>query len=255
MEELLRAGERIDDLQINGLRIIQNPQGFCFGTDAVLLANYVALKKGDYVVDLGTGTGIIPILLAGKSENTLVKAVEIQSQMADMAERSVKLNRLEHRIQVINGDLKALEKHLPSNSFQVVTSNPPYMVPQGLINPGEAKAISRHEVKCTLEDVVKAAARLLQYQGRFYLIHRPQRLVDILTCCRDHRLEPKQLRFVHSDPTKKPVLLLLECRKEGRPELKFMDPLMIRGESGNYTEELHQIYGKKSLMEGSESHG
>lgn len=255
MEELLRAGERIDDLQINGLKIIQNPQGFCFGTDAVLLANFVSLKKGDHVVDLGTGTGIIPILLAGKSEGTQITAVEIQEQVAEMATRSVKLNGLEDRIQVLNEDLKNLHEHLPSHSFQVVTSNPPYMIPQGLINPGEAKAISRHEVKCTLEDVVKAASRLLQYQGRFYLIHRPQRLVDILTCCRAHRLEPKQLRFVHSDPRKKPVLLLLECRKEGKPELKFLDPLIIRGETGNYTEELYQIYGKKSVMEGSECLG
>ncbi|SET23513.1 tRNA1Val (adenine37-N6)-methyltransferase [Natronincola peptidivorans] len=253
MKELLKDQERIDDLQINGLQIIQNPQGFCFGIDAVLLSNFITLKKNAKVVDLGTGTGIIPILLAGKSTTSHITALEIQPEVADMAKRSVLLNQLENRIKIIQMDLKRAVDVLPINSFDVVTSNPPYMHPKGLLNPEAGKSISRHEVKCTLEDVIAAASRLLKHLGKFYMVHRPQRLADIMYYCRKYKLEPKELQFIHPTYKKKPNLLLLECRKAAMPELKIKDPLYVYKETGKYTEEIYQIYGRKLVEEGEEN--
>ncbi|WP_090548589.1 tRNA1(Val) (adenine(37)-N6)-methyltransferase [Natronincola ferrireducens] len=250
MEDLLKQQERIDDLQVNGLKIIQNPKGFCFGIDAVLLANFVALKQNAKVVDLGTGTGIIPILLAGKSNTSHITALEIQDEVADMARRSVQLNRLENRIDILTMDLKEGEKILPVNTFDVVTSNPPYMHPEGLLNLEDTKSISRHEIKCSLEDVIKTASRLLKHLGRFFMVHRPQRLVDIMYYCRQYKLEPKQLQFIHPTYGKKPNLLLLECRKAANPELKILDPLYVYEETGKYTKEIYEIYGKRMLEEG-----
>ncbi|MBM7614744.1 tRNA1(Val) (adenine(37)-N6)-methyltransferase [Alkaliphilus hydrothermalis] len=254
-EALLKDGERIDDLQINNLKIIQNPNGFCFGLDAVLLANFVELRKGFKVVDLGTGTGIIPILLAGKSQDTQIKAIEIQEDVSEMASRSMKLNQLEDRVEVLNIDLKDHNKYLQPNSFDVVTTNPPYMHSEGLINPGDKKAISRHEVKCTLEDVIATAAKLLKDHGKLFMVHRPQRLVDIIIQCRKYKLEPKRLRFVHSTAGKKPNLLLLECRKFSQPELKIVDPLIIYKDNGQYTDEIQSIYERTSLQEGGGNYG
>lgn len=250
MKDLLKQHERIDDLQINNLKIIQNPQGFCFGIDAVLLANFVELKKNAKVVDLGTGTGIIPILIAGKSKTSHITALEIQESVADMARRSVKLNSLEDRIEVLTMDLKVAENQLPVNNFDVITSNPPYMHPKGLLNPEDMKSISRHEVKCNLEDVVATAARLLKHLGRFFMIHRPQRLVDIMYYCRKYKLEPKKIQFVHPTYDKRPNLLLLECRKAAQPELRVLDPLYVYDNKGKYTKKVYEIYDKKVLEEG-----
>lgn len=252
MEDLIHKHERVDDLQINNLKIIQDPKGFCFGIDAVLLANFVKLKKNAEVVDLGTGTGIIPILLAGKSETSYITALEIQKEVANMADRSVKLNKLENRIKILNIDLKDAEKFLEINGYDVVTSNPPYMHPEGLINTDDKKAISRHEVKCTLEDVVKAASRLLKHNGRFFMVHRPIRLVDIMFCCRQYKLEPKYLQFIHSTYNKKPNLLLLECVKAAKPELKILDPLYVYNKEGKYTNEIFHTYGKTYIEERDE---
>lgn len=255
MKELLKLGERIDDLQVNNLKIIQNPKGFCFGLDAVLLANFAEVRRGSQVVDLGTGTGIIPILLAGKTLDTHIKAVEIQADVAEMAQRSVKLNKLENRVEVLNIDLKECQKDLKVSTFDVVTTNPPYMHADGLINPDDKKAISRHEIKCTLEDVIRTASKLLKFHGRFYMVHRPQRLVDIIVHCRNYKLEPKRIRFVHSKYGSKPNLLLLECKKSAQPELKIIDPLIIYKEDGSYTDEVYEIYGKTKLGEGGGSCG
>lgn len=245
---VLRDNERIDDLQCKGLKIIQNPKGFCFGMDAVLLSNFCEIKKGATVVDLGTGTGIIPILIAGKSSAKKIYGIEIQSQVADMAKRSVKLNNLENRIEILNEDLKNANKFIEVNSVDVVTSNPPYMsIGGGLKNPEDMKAISRHEVKCTLEDVIAMASRLLKHNGHFYLVHRPHRLVDIICLCRQYKLEPKKIRFVHPNKNKKPNLLLLKCVKAARPELKFLDPLYVYKEDGSYTDEIYEIYSKESI--------
>ncbi len=247
-EALLKENERIDDLKCKGLKIIQNPKGFCFGIDAVLLGNFCEIKKEAKVVDLGTGTGIMPILIAGKSSAKKVYAVEIQEKVADMAKRSVLLNKLEKRIEIINEDLKNIEGVIGVNSIDVVVSNPPYMNPSGgLKNPEDLKAISRHEIKCTLEDVIKTAGRLLKHNGHFYLVHRPHRLVDIMCLCRKYKLEPKKLRFVHPSKNKKPNLLLLKCIKAARPELKLLDPLYVYKEDGSYTDDIHNIYGKESL--------
>ncbi|ABR46333.1 methyltransferase small [Alkaliphilus metalliredigens QYMF] len=255
MEELLKENERIDDLQINDLKLIQNPQWFCFGIDAVLLANFVTLKKNARVVDLGTGTGIIPILLAGKSESSHVTGIEIQEEVAEMAQRSVKLNGLECRIDILPMDLKEAPQVLPVNSFDVVTSNPPYMHGQGLKNQEDKKTISRHEVKCNLEDVIRTASKLLKQHGKLFLIHRPQRIVDILVFCRQYKLEPKQLRLIHSTYDKKPNLMLLEAKKDANPELKFLDPLYVYDQEGKYTSEIHEIYGKNHIEKGANTNG
>lgn len=244
---LLRQDERIDDLQINNLKIIQNPKGFCFGIDAVLLANFVELRKNEKIIDLGTGTGIIPILMAGKSKYNHITAIEIQDKVADMAKRSVKLNNLDSRIKVLTMDLKDATKNLEVNTYDVVTTNPPYMHPKGLLNPEDMKSISRHEVKCTLEDVISTGARLLKHLGRFYMIHRPQRLVDIMYYCRKYKLEPKKIQFIHPNFHKRPNLLLIECRKAAKSELKVLDPLYVYDDNGNYTKEIYEIYGRKNI--------
>ncbi|WP_432406305.1 tRNA1(Val) (adenine(37)-N6)-methyltransferase [Wukongibacter sp. M2B1] len=247
-ETSLKENERIDDLQCKGLKIIQNPNGFCFGVDAVLLSNFCEIKRGAKVVDLGTGTGIIPILIAGKSNANKIYGIEVQRQVADMANRSVKLNSLQNKIEIINEDLKNIQGLIEINSIDVVVSNPPYMNQNGgLKNPENLKAISRHEIKCTLEDVVKVASRLLKHNGHFYLVHRPHRLVDIMCLCRQYKLEPKKLMFVHPNKNKKPNLLLVKCIKAAKPELKLLDPLYVYNEDGSYTDEIYKIYGKESI--------
>lgn len=245
-QKLVKDHERVDDLQCNGLHLIQNPQGFCFGIDAVLLSNFCEIKRGWKVIDLGTGTGIIPILLAGKTEASEIKGVEIQEDVAEMASRSVKLNSLQNRVKIINDDLNNIFDHEEPQSFNVVTSNPPYMNEGGgLINPENKKAISRHEVKCTLEDIVRVSSKLLKDKGHFYMVHRPHRLVDIIWLCRKYKLEPKRLRFIHPNKNKKPNILLIQCVKYGGVELRFMDPLYVYNEDGSYTDEIHRIYGRK----------
>ena len=176
----LYEGERIDDLQRNGYQIIQNEEKFCFGMDAVLLSGYAKVKKGETVLDLGTGTGIIPLLLSAKTEASHLTALEIQEESADMARRSVALNGLSEKISVVTGDIKEATKLFGKATFDVVTSNPPYMTDQhGLKNPNMPKAIARHEVLCSLEDVVREASGVLKPNGRFYMVHRPFRLAEI----------------------------------------------------------------------------
>lgn len=249
MDITLKENERIDDLQLKGLKIIQDTTGFCFGVDAVLLANFATVKKDAKVVDLGTGTGIIPILIAGKSNAKEIIGVEIQEDVYEMANRSVKLNSLEDRLKIINEDIKNIDKVLPINGFHVVTSNPPYMHEGGIKNPNDKKAISRHEVKCTLEDVIKAASRLLMPQGKFFMVHRPIRLVDIITLGRQYKLEPKKIQFIHPKPGKAPNIMLVEFVKSGRPELKILDPLYVYDNDGNYSKEIRDIYANEDIGE------
>lgn len=245
MEVDLKNGERIDDLQCKGLKIIQNEEGFCFGVDAVLLANFTEIKRGQRVVDLCTGTGIIPILLAGKTEAGEVLGIEIQQDVSEMAQRSVMMNNLGERVRIINDDIKNAASSLGRGIFDIVTVNPPYKHPgSGLLNPEDAKAISRHEIKCTLEDVLFISSEILKPNGRFFMVHRPERIVDILYLMRTYRLEPKRIRFVHPYPGKKPNLLLIEGLKHGKAFLNFMDPLYIHDENGNYTREIDDIYGR-----------
>ncbi len=244
MELELRENEKIEDLQCKGLKIIQNKEWFCFGMDAVLLTNYCDIKNNSRIVDLGTGTGIIPILLSGKRSYSKAYAVEIQEEVAEMAGRSVALNGLQDKIEILNIDLKKVLNYLEPNSFDAVISNPPYkLTNSGIINPTDKKAISRHEIKCSLEDVISTAAALLKQYGRFYMVHRPDRLADIMCLLRKYRLEPKQIRFVHPRAAAKPNMVLIRASKNGNPELKFDPPLYIYDEEGNYTEDVYKIYG------------
>lgn len=238
--------ERIDDLQLKGLKIIQKEDGFCFGIDAVLLANFAKVKDKDKVLDLGTGTGIIPILIAGHTNSNDITAVEIQEEIADMAKRSVCLNKLEDRINIINDDLKNIDKYLNHNSYDVIVTNPPYIKNKGgLINETDTKAISRHEIKCTLEDVVRISAKLLKHNGKFCMVNRPDRLVDIITLMRKYKIEPKVLRFVHSKEGKDAKLILIQGLKGAKAELKVVDPLYVYDENGNYTKEIDDIYNRR----------
>lgn len=244
MDINLKENEKIEDLQCKGLKIIQNKKWFCFGMDAVLLTNFCDVKNNGRVVDLGTGTGIIPILLSGKRSFSKAYGIEIQDEVAEMARRSVELNNLQEKIEILNMDLKNAAGHLEKYSFDVVISNPPYKLNNsGIVNPNDQKAISRHEIKCTLEDVIQTACLLLKQYGSFFMVHRPDRLVDILCLLRKYRLEPKQIRFVHPHAGDKPNMVLIRSSKHGNPELKFDKPLYIYGEDGKYTEDVYKIYG------------
>ncbi|MDR0879600.1 MAG: tRNA1(Val) (adenine(37)-N6)-methyltransferase [Clostridioides sp.] len=247
MEVELKENERIDDLQLKGLKLIQDVDGFCFGVDAVLLANFAKIKKGTTVVDLGTGTGIIPTLIAGKSEAKKIYGVEIQDEVYEMATRSVKLNDLEDRVEIVHGDIKEIYNTIGKGFASVVTSNPPYMHDAGIKNPNDKKAISRHEIKCNLEDILKTASQLLVSRGKFYMIHRPTRLIDILTLGRQYKLEAKVIRFVHPRPDKAPNLILVEYAKDGRPDLKILDPLYVYGSDSDYSDEIKAMYKNEDL--------
>ena len=236
--------ERVDSLHRKGYRIIQNPSRFCFGMDAVLLSDWAVVRRGDRVVDLGTGTGIIPILLEAKSPPAQLYGLEIQEEMADMARRSVALNQLEPMIEILHGDLCQTERFFPAHSVDVVTCNPPYMkVPAGLKNQDASVTASRHEICCTFADVARAASRLLRIKGRFYLVHRPARLVQIFEELRREKLEPKRLRLVHPFRDREPSMVLVEAVREAGEELRIAPPLIIYERPGQYTREIYEIYG------------
>lgn len=246
--EWLYEHERIDDLQLDGLKIIQNPKGFCFGIDAVLLSNFVKLKERETAVEFGTGTGIIPILLTAKTKNTRISAFEVQAEVADMARRSVALNQLDSRVTIIQDNLKHATQYFEKGTVDVVFTNPPYMSGNGGIkNNHDNKTISRHEILCTLEDILEKASELLKFRGRFYMIHRPNRLVDIVDLCRKYKLEPKEIRFIQPSSDKKPNIFLLMCSKGGQPDLKFHDPLIVYDQNGMYTSEIFKIYGMEQI--------
>lgn len=241
---LLKSGERLDDLHRNNYKIIQNTDHFCFGIDAVLLSGFTKALSGERVADLGTGTGIIPILLEAKTSALHFTGLEIQKESADMARRSVSLNKLEEKIDIVDGDIKEASKLLGMASFDVVTSNPPYMNhSHGIVNPEKAKAIARHEILCSLEDVVREAAKLLKANGRFYMVHRPFRLVDIINTCSSYKLELKRMRLVYPYINKEPNMVLIECVKGGGRNLIVEPPLIVYKEPGSYTEEILEIYG------------
>lgn len=243
-KKLLKDKERIDDLERNGYGIIQRKDGFCFGMDAVLLSGFVQVKEGEEVLDLGTGTGIIPILLEAKTKGRHFTGLEIQEEIADMAWRSVCLNQLEEKISIVRGDIKEAGKLFARASFDVVTSNPPYIHDaHGLKNPGELKAISRHEILCTLEDVVREAAGLVKPGGRVYLVHRPHRLIEIVSVMKQYKLEPKRLTFVHPFVDRDANMVLIEAVRGGGSMVKVEKPVIVFKEPGVYTEEIRQVYG------------
>ena len=240
----LLPGERIDDLERNNYKIIQNPARFCFGMDAVLLSGFAFVREGETAIDLGTGNGIIPLLLAAKTEGKHFTGIEIQPENVDMAQRSVRLNNIEDRVGIVEGDIKTASTDYGKAVFDVVTSNPPYMLGNhGLVNPDSAKAIARHEILCTLEDVVREAALLLKPQGRFYLVHRPFRLAEIIVCLKEHKLEPKRMKMVHPFIDKEPNMVLIESVRGGKPRMTVEAPLIVYKEEGVYNDEIYDIYG------------
>ena len=243
----LKENERIDDLEFKGLKIIQDKTGFCFGIDSVLLSDYAKdIKDGAEIVDIGTGTGIIGILLTGKTKDTHITGIEIQTEVADMARRSIKLNEIEDRFCVKNMNIKDIFNELEPNKIDAIVTNPPYMRENtGAKNLEKKKLISRCEVECTLEDVIKISYKLLKSKGEFYMVHRAERIVDILFYLRQYRLEPKKIRFVHPKPLKEPNLVLIKCVKDAGNGLKIDKPLIVYDENGKYTDEILKIYGKE----------
>lgn len=243
-KEHLLPDERIDDLHRNGYRIIQSPNKFCFGMDAVLLSGFAKVKQNETCLDLGTGTGIIPILLEAKTPGKHFVGLEIQEESASMARRSVLLNKQEEKVQIVTGDIKEASSIFGAASFDVVTSNPPYMTNHhGLQNPDMPKAIARHEVLCTLEDVVREAAKVLKQNGRFYMVHRPFRLVEIITCMTKYKLEPKRMKLVYPYVDKEPNMVLIEAIKGAKSMVKVEAPLIVYKEPNVYTDEIYEIYG------------
>ena len=245
MDTLLKDGERIDEIGFGNLRLIQKPEDFCYGIDAVLLATFAEIRKGAKVIDLGAGTGIIPMILSHRTEASEIVGVEIQRDSYERGLRNVFLNGLENRIRLIHGDVKQLvkEKLVARHSFDAVLTNPPYIKGGGgLKNKEDAKTIARHETTAGLADFIGEAGLLLKDRGDFYMVHRPNRLVDIAALCRQHKLEPKELRLVSPNRDSAPNILLLRCVKHGRPDLKFLDPLYVYREDGSYTDELMRLY-------------
>ena len=244
ISNLLKDGERLDDLQCKGYRIIQDPERFCFGMDAVLLSGFAKAKNREKVLDLGTGTGIIPILMAAKMEGDSFTALEIQEDSADMARRSVIYNQLEEKVQIVTGDIKDASKIFGASSFHVITTNPPYMIgTHGENSPMEAKAIARHEVLCTLDDILRESARLLMPKGRFYMVHRPFRLAEILSKMVAYKIEPKRMRLVYPYIDKEPNMVLIEGLRGGKSRMTVEPPLIVYKEPGVYTDEIYELYG------------
>lgn len=243
----LLENERIDDLEYKGLKIIQNKNGFCFGIDSVLLSDFAKnIKKNAKVIDIGTGTGIISILLSKKANLSKIYGIEIQDEVADMAKRSVYLNNLNDKIEIINTNIKDIFNILNPNEFDVIVTNPPYMkMNTGAINEEKKKLISRHEVECTLEDIIRISYKLLKSNGEFYMVHRAERIVDILFYLRQYKIEPKILRFIQPNLNKEPNLVLIKAVKNAGYQLNVKKPLIVYNEDGKYTDEILEIYNKK----------
>ena len=240
----LKPGERLDDLQFKGYELIQHPGRFCFGMDAVLLSAFAKVKTGECVLDLGTGTGILPILLAGKTEGRHFTGLEIHEESADMARRSVQHNHLEDRISIVTGDIKEASSVFGTESIDVITTNPPYMIGgHGLANPDSAKAIARHEVLCTLDDILRESSKMLKYGGRFYMVHRPFRLVEILTKMTAMHIEPKRMRLVYPYIDKEPNMVLIEGIKNAKSRIEVEPPLIVYEKDGDYTRRIYDLYG------------
>lgn len=241
----LKENERLDDLQRSGYMLIQNSEIFCFGMDAVLLATFANVNEGDRVLDLGTGNGVIPILMEAKTKGKHFTGLEIQEINVDMARRSVELNGIGEKVDIVHGDIKEASGIFGGASFDVVTSNPPYMNQNhGLVNPESHKAIARHELLCTLDDVIREASKVMKDKGRFFMVHRPQRLVEIFETLTKYRLEPKRMQFVHPYADKDANMVLIEAVKGGNAFMKIEEPLIIYEEKNVYTRQLLEWYEK-----------
>ena len=247
---LLKQDEQIDDLQLNGLKIIQKSKTFRFGIDAVLLSDFANVKNNYKVMDLCTGTGIVPLLLLGKYNPLYIAGIEIQEDMAEMASRSIRINKASDKIQIYNGDLKNIELLKSIGRFDVVTVNPPYKLGNtGIVNPSDNMAIARHEIKCNLEDVIIASRTLLKDNGRLFMVHRPERLADILELMRKYKIEPKRIRMVYPNTKKAANIVLVEGQRDGGRFLKWEPPLFVYHEQGEYSDEINMIYGRSSNNE------
>lgn len=243
----LKPGERLDDLQIKGYEIIQHPGRFCFGMDAVLLSAFAKVKTGERVLDLGTGTGILPILLAAKTNGSKFTGLEIQEESADMARRSVAHNDLEEKVNIVTGDIKSAAQIFGNGSYDVITTNPPYMIGgHGLVNGDTPKTIARHEVFCTLEDVIRQSAKILHQGGRFYMVHRPFRLAEILSLMTAAGLEPKRMCLVYPYEDKEPNMVLVEGIRGAKPRMTIEKPLIVYNKDGSYQEAILECYGMSS---------
>lgn len=246
--DVLSPDERIDDLQLNGMRIIQNKNLFCFGTDAVLLADFASgsIRKNSYVIDLCSGNGIIPILLSQKTEATKIVGLEIQKKSADLAKRSVRLNKIEDKVEIVCGDLKESESLFGKSKFNFVTCNPPYKeIGGGIINKEDSLTVARHEILCSLEDIIRVSSIILEPYGKLCMIHRPERLPDIICHMRNYHIEPKRLRFIHPLPNKTATMILIEGAYHGKPKLFLEPPLSIHSAPGIYSDEINTIYNRK----------
>ena len=242
-EVTIHSHERLDELHRNGYWIIQDPGRFCFGMDAVLLSGFAKVKPGERALDLGTGTGIIPILLEAKTKGEHFTGLEIQPESADMAARSVAYNHLEEKITIVTGDIKEASARFGAGSFEVITTNPPYMIGQhGLTNPHMPKAIARHEILCTLEDVVSQAAKILGDRGRFYMVHRPFRLTEIMNVLTKYKLEPKRMQLVYPYIDREPNMVLIEALKGGNSRITVERPLIVYEKPGVYTKDILELY-------------
>lgn len=243
----LKDNERIDDLQLNNLKIIQNKNGFCFGIDSVLLSDFAKeIPSNSKVLDLGTGTGILGILLCGKTQLSKIYGIDIQEDVCNMASRSIKLNNLESKFEIINKNIKNLKDIFEENTFDAIVSNPPYKKNNsGLKNESETKLISRHEITASLEDFINISSYLLKNNCSLYIVHRPERLSDLFYLLRKYNLEPKKLRLVQSYFDKKPKLILVKATKNAKSFLNVESPLIIYNKDGSYTDEILQIYGKE----------
>ena len=246
MDIKINVDESVDDLQLKGLKLIQKQQGFRFGVDAVLLSDFANIKNKHRVVDLCTGTGIIPFLAYGKYNPKEVIGLEIQDDMVEMANRSSELNDITDIVKFVHGDLKDKKLIDSLGKFDVVTVNPPYKLNNaGIVNPNDKLAIARHEVMCTLEDVIIAARRLLKDNGRMFIVHRPERLADIFGLMRKYKIEPKRVRMVQPNTKKAPNIVLVEGQRDGGAFLKWEETLYVYDDNGNYSEEIDRIYGRK----------
>lgn len=249
MEVELNKNERIDDLQFNNLKIIQNSEGFCFGIDSVLLSDFAKeIRSNSKVLDLGTGTGILGILLCGKTKLSKIYGIEVQQEVSDMAKRSVLLNNLNNKFEIINDNITNLSNYFEKSSFDAIVSNPPYKKDNsGLKNEAEKKLISRHEIKATLEDFISISSDMLKSNGSLYMVHRPERLSDLFYLLKKYHLEPKKLRLVHSYQNTKPKLVLVKATKNAKSFLNIEEPLIIYNTDGSYTNEILKIYNKEEL--------
>ena len=237
MTSEIRPGERLDDLQIGGLELIQDPEKFCFGVDAVFLSDFVRVRPGESVLDLGTRNGIIPVLLSAKTEARHITGLEIQADTAEMARRSVAHNHLEDRIDIVTGDIKEAAELFRPAFFDVITTNPPYMLADhGIRNPDDAKAVARHEILCTLDDILRESMRLMQDKSRFYMIHRPFRLTEIMIKMHEYKIEPKRIRFIHPYIDKEPTMVLIEGVRGAKPRVTVEPPLIIFDRHGTQEE-------------------